>query len=248
MDPYAQVAKYYDLEHDEFHDDIDFYLQVIQGGPILEVGAGTGRVTSGLARTGLEIVALDPSPSMLVRASERLEGVDNVRLVRGDISCLDASATFGTILFPLNTLWHLSSQVEQIETLRLAHNLSGPQCLLAIDVTNPVCMADRGALGQVRVRFSRSTSGRCVTGFSSALDDEADQTLRLNFMYDDTAEDGNTRKIQTHMSFRYVYRWELEALLRIAGFRVRSVYGSYGFEPYDAHSPSLIVLAEPLSN
>jgi SAM-dependent methyltransferase len=47
--------------------DIDFFVAAAQasGGPVLEVGCGTGRVLIPTARAGIEIVGLDLSPHML---------------------------------------------------------------------------------------------------------------------------------------------------------------------------------------
>ena len=57
--------------YDLFHSgsgDVPFYLDCARrfGGPILELGSGTGRVMIPLAEAGYEVVGLDLSPAMLV--------------------------------------------------------------------------------------------------------------------------------------------------------------------------------------
>ena len=64
MNEYDSIAAYYDIEHDDFRDDVDLYLNLIQEGPLLEIGAGTGRILGRLADTGLEAWGVEPSSAM----------------------------------------------------------------------------------------------------------------------------------------------------------------------------------------
>ena len=50
--------------------DVAFYVDCARryGGPVLELGAGNGRVAIALARAGLEVVGVDAMPAMLTRA------------------------------------------------------------------------------------------------------------------------------------------------------------------------------------
>ncbi len=73
-DPYAALARFYDLDHAGFDADLDFWrnLAKIVDGPVLEIGSGTGRVLFPLARSGVEVVGVDSSPAMLARARAHL--------------------------------------------------------------------------------------------------------------------------------------------------------------------------------
>lgn len=104
----------YDLEHDGYRDDLGFYRRLAedQAGPVLELGAGTGRVTLALATTGLNVVALEPNAAMLERAQARLEVaarrdpglLERVHLVRGDARRLALQTRFALVIAPFNTL------------------------------------------------------------------------------------------------------------------------------------------------
>ena len=65
-DLYQRFAAYYDLEYAAHAADLEFYVQFAlqAGGPILELGCGSGRVLRALADTGLELTGIDTSPSM----------------------------------------------------------------------------------------------------------------------------------------------------------------------------------------
>src|SRR5438874_377731 len=73
-DPYAALARFYDLDHAGFADDLDFWRNLARqiGGPVLEVGCGSGRVLLPLARAGFEVVGIDTSAPMLDRLKARL--------------------------------------------------------------------------------------------------------------------------------------------------------------------------------
>src|SRR5258708_2504579 len=78
--------------------DVPFWRRVAAacGGPVLELGCGTGRVSLPLARAGVNLVGIDRSAPMLARARTRtqilrssnpqiLKSLRSFRLVRGDI-------------------------------------------------------------------------------------------------------------------------------------------------------------------
>src|SRR6266540_3949146 len=95
-DPYLPMADLYDFAYGDYSDDSDFYLNLARatGGPILELGSGTGRVAFPLANAGHRVVGIDTSTSMLARASEKLKAS---RLARGRLSFVEADMTTFTL-------------------------------------------------------------------------------------------------------------------------------------------------------
>lgn len=243
MNSYDLIARFYDYEHQSFRDDIDFYLQLLPPGPVLEVGSGTGRITGQLAEAGCEVWGIEPSLSMVELARQRLRSTKRAHLVVGRLEDLDLDVRFGAALLPLNTLWHFSDLEAQLTALRVIKRHLLPTGLLAVDLSNPLTMADRGAVGEVRRRFHVAVETGSVTGFSAAWDHEADQLIHLELWYDEVSADGVLRRTETELDLRYLFRPELELLLRHSGFRPGPVYGSYDLEAYGSASPRLIALA-----
>jgi len=246
VDAYRDVALYYDLEHQQFHEDIDFYLRLVRGPRVLEVGAGTGRIVEPLSAAGLEVWGVDSSRTMLDIARQRLHGNVRAHLVESAIQSMRLEDRFDAALFTLNMLGHLHTLEDQLAALRTVHRhlVHGGQ--LIVDLSNPLTMADRGANGIVRQRFSTRTSTSLVTGLSAVWDDAAGQMMTIALSYEEVDAEGAVRRSSVDLLLRYMYRFEVELLLAHTGFHVLELFGDYDEQPYTPESPNLIVLAEAL--
>ena len=70
------AALWHDLECGGYREDLPLWraLAAATGGPVLDVGAGTGRVTLDLAASGVAVVALDTDAALLAALEHRAEG------------------------------------------------------------------------------------------------------------------------------------------------------------------------------
>ncbi len=242
MDPYRDIVEFYDLEHDAFDDDVSFFANVVQEGPVLEVGCGTGRIVERLARKGLEVVGIDTSGAMLSAARVRLVGLANASVQLMSVQALSLPPRFRTVIWPLNVLWHLPNLEAQVGALRQARSCLVEGGLLVMDLTNPLTLANQHLGDAVQLRFHSQGNGTQLQAFSSTVDSPAEQLLDLSLWYDQTDESGTVRRAITHLPLRYTYRFELELMLLSAGFRPGQTYGSYDLEPYEADSPNLLTV------
>lgn len=93
------------------------------GGRLLELGAGTGRLTVGLAARGFHVTGVDISPTMLEQARARVaaqaEAVRaRIALVRGDMTGFDLRQTFDLVFLPFFTLAHVPAGAAWKNTFR----------------------------------------------------------------------------------------------------------------------------------
>jgi SAM-dependent methyltransferase len=93
--------------------DIDLYAGLAPAsGSVLELGAGTGRVSLALAERGFQVLGVDLAPSMLAQAEAKLalapdEIRGRVRFRRGDMAALNLGETFDAVIAPYFALAHL---------------------------------------------------------------------------------------------------------------------------------------------
>lgn len=251
-DPYAQLPALYDLEHADVTEDIDLYLRLAEvvGDPILELGAGTGRVVIPMAGAGFRVTGLDRSRPMLERAfaaAERADVADRVTLV--ETAMTEAAGVrggpFGLVIISLNGLMHVASAAEQRAVLIAARRALDPRGMLVLDLLNPhpelLCAFDGRVLHEGT--WEREDGTR-IDRFSARTHAPAEQRIDTTLWYDLLAADASVNRVRSQFPMRYVVRSELELLLEVAGFVEWQVYGSYDLDPYEDASDRLIVTAE----
>jgi len=251
-DPYAEIAALYDLEHRDYDEDVDLYLNfaLVTGDPVLELGCGSGRLLLPLAEAGHRVTGVDASGPMLDRAAALAEesGVaDRVTLHRGRMEEADAApgGPFGIVVVALNGLLHLPTQGAQRAALAAARRALDPRGQLVLDVLNPTPTA-LAALDQGVVHEGtwRDAEGQRVDKFAARRVSSATQTVETELWYDRLDGAGRLRRTATSYPMRYLHRAELELLLELAGFVEWQVYGGYELEPFGDLSDRLVVTAE----
>src|SRR5690349_15242203 len=117
-DFYNTIARYYDAENEDMTADLDLYsaLAAETGGPILDVGCGTGRVMLHLAVEGYQVSGIDISTAMLERGRRKLKNrIDLSELVtfhEGNILNYTFPEKYALILVPYNGLMHFRSDAD----------------------------------------------------------------------------------------------------------------------------------------
>lgn len=107
------------------------------GGPVLELGVGTGRLALPLLAAGLEVHGVDASPAMVERLRAKPRG-DEVRVTVGDFAALDGVGDgFGTVLLPFNALFNLCSEGEQRRCLRRCAEVLRPGGAVVVEAAVP---------------------------------------------------------------------------------------------------------------
>jgi ubiquinone/menaquinone biosynthesis C-methylase UbiE len=110
------------------------------GGPVLELGAGSGRLAVPLAEAGLNVWAIDASDAMLDRLRAK-PGGDRVHTVVGDMAELDlgpdAPEGFAVVLCAFNTLFNLTDAAAQVRCLSRVAQVLSPRGRLLVEAFVP---------------------------------------------------------------------------------------------------------------
>jgi SAM-dependent methyltransferase len=134
---------WHDLECGAYADDLALWreLAAAHDGPVLDVGAGTGRVTLDLARQGHAVVALDHDPALLAALRERAAGLP-VAAVEADARAVDLGRRFALILVPMQTVQLLGGAEPRGRFLAFARAHLSPGGLVAIALADALVAFD----------------------------------------------------------------------------------------------------------
>lgn len=258
MDSYAPIAELYDhvtIYRDR--PDVPFFVDAAResGGPVLEIGSGTGRVLIPTARAGIDIVGLDASPSMLAicrrdLAREPAAVRARVELVEADMRSFELGRFFTLVTIPFRPFQHLVTVEEQLGCLGCIrrHLTSGGRLIL--DLFNPSLEALTQPVGvesEPESEYMMPDGRRVVRRFKIGSRDRAAQINQVELYYDVTWPDGRTERLTHGFPMRYLFRFEAEHLLARAGFSVQQVYSGYDKKPFGSTYPGELILVAGLA-
>ncbi len=244
MSEYDLLADVYDLEYD--HDyDVPFWraLASRERGPVVEWGAGTGRIAVPLAEQGFEVAAVEVSERMVERGQGKSPAV---RWVAEDMRDVKLEQRFGLAVCAFNSFLCLTTPDGALAFLRNTREHLRPGGLLGVEVSAfwPEELAgEPGGPGLCHDLTRGLPEGR-LERFSVSRYDAASQVMEMRLFYELYNGDGVMRRRRSHgLRIRVTSRDELGLMLQLAGFEVEAVHGGFGGEPFVAGCDHLIVLA-----
>jgi SAM-dependent methyltransferase len=218
---YDSIARVYDPWSVSVTEDVQFYVElaVEAGGPVVELGVGTGRIAVPTAVAGIEVIGVDSSAGMLdvCREQAELAGVaELVDLRLGDLRDPPVPERVRLVTSPFRSFLHLADDADRLAALDAARNLLEPGGRLAFDVFQP----SREDIDATHARWLEREPGI----FERADWDEAARTLTLSVRGEAGA---------TTMTLSWISPGEWRALLERAGFAVEACFGWFDRRPYD---------------
>ncbi len=255
---YADAALY-DYEYRRRRADLTFYREVAKrrlGGPsrILELGAGSGRITVPLARDGHRVVAIDQSQPMLARLRSRIETLGaaaraRIEPVTADLRTFAVPGRFPLVIAAFNVLEHLYTRVEVDACLARVVERLEPGGVFVFDVQLPdLAWLIRDPVRRwAKTRFTDPTTGRAMFYSTNHDYDPVSQIVLIRLYYDPVDPHAPGARAATRvvkLSQRKFFPAELEALIAHAGLRLVDRYGDFSFGPLEATSESQVLVCE----
>jgi SAM-dependent methyltransferase len=247
------LARLYDVDLADDPGDLDLYLALAArtGGPILELGVGTGRIAVALAAGGYAVTGVDLDDAMLRRARERATqagrtAAANLTLVNDDARAVrPVGGPFRLVLVALNSLLVFGSRADQRRTLgAMAANLA-PGGIAVADVWLPDAddLARYDArMGLEYVRRDPET-GNLVTKVASAYHDAASGTVDLTSIFEEGRQGEPALRWVRHDRLRLLGSDELRSFAEDAGLEVEVLAGGYDLAPLAAGDDRAILVA-----
>lgn len=246
-----EYAPFYDWENAQTlgRRDVPFWRRVASagGGPVLELGCGTGRVSVPLARAGVNLVGVDRSAPMLARARAQIlrssspQILTCLDLVRADIRALPFDdGAFPMVLAPYGILQSLIRPKDLTATLASVARVVAPGGTFGIDLVPDV---PKWREYENRVQLRGRARGAQLTLIESVRQDPKRHLTTFEQTYIER-RGGKTREHRFDLTFRTLSVRQMTGQLERAGFRVDAVLGDYRGRPWDDRADVWIIMAK----
>ena len=229
--PYDAIAELYDPWSRSVTEDVGFYVTEARktGGPVVELGIGTGRIAIPIAQEGVQVIGVDSSREMLAACRRRAEaeGVTELLDLRlGDLRAPPIDAPVPLVICPFRSYLHLADDGERVEALTAARAALAPDGRLVFDVFAP----KPDDIEETHGRWLEREPGI----YERAEWDESARTLTLSVRGPSGA---------ATMALSWISREEWQRLLEETGFTVEVCYGWFDRTPYHDGEDMVFVAA-----
>ncbi|HET8968850.1 MAG TPA: class I SAM-dependent methyltransferase [Gaiellaceae bacterium] len=225
MSGYEGFAAVYDDWAADMTDDIDFYVDLAREaeGPVVELAAGTGRISIPIVeRTGRRVLGIDLSPAMLARARENAaEAGVELELREADMRDLDLVAATDLVICPYRALLHLATWTDRRRVFERVARALRPGGRFAWNAF----VFDH--------RYAVEYDGKWQDEPLRHLTTYAAGDSRIDI----SLGDGPT------LSLWWIARSEWEGLLDVAGLETEALYGWFDRRPFDDSSREFVWVA-----
>ena len=248
---YDQWADIYDSVYSYVREDIPFYVDeaLKAGGPVLELGCGTGRVAIPIAQAGVDVVGLDSSEAMLDvarRKSQGLSGAGSLTLVQADMRDFSLERTFDLAIIPFRGFLSLLTVEDQGKTLLNVqrHLTPGGTLIFNVFVPDLDMLVQRDDVPyHLRDLTDPETGARLVLWHQSSYDTH-NQIISTRLIVEELDGQGAvSRRLYRDFQLRYAHRWEVHHLLEAFGYEVQALYGDFTRSAFDETSAEMVWVA-----
>ena len=236
MSGYGIFSQYYDslMDNVDYKKRAEYFRTLLMrygvkdGAEIVDLGCGTGKLTSELAEMGYDMTGVDISPDMLCEARNNAsdKGLD-ILLLCQSMDELDLYGTVDAAISTFDSINHLESAESVKETFKKVGLFMNPGGIFIFDINTPSKL--KGLDGEVFLDETEDVF--CVW---RAAFDEKDNACRYDM--DIFARDGKkwTRSREEHIEYAYEPQ-SLEKMLITEGFEDVCVYGDMAFQKPSEH-------------
>ena len=251
------LARLYDLDLADDPGDLGLYeaLAGRTGGPIVELGVGSGRVAVPLAVLGHDVVGIDRDPAMLARARARVqrEGpatASRLELIEADLlGPLDAHLRrhrgFQLAILALNSIMLLAGRDEQRRAIRVMADLLAPGGLAVVDAWQPDVRELAQFDGRLSLEWLRRDpdSGHDVAKMMAAWYDGTARIVTLTTFFDEAAPGESPRRWTRSDALRLAGPDDLRSYAENAGLEIEQLAGDYDLTPLGPGSERAVLVA-----
>jgi SAM-dependent methyltransferase len=249
----------YDLEHEGDEDDVAFYLRLLarwQPRRVMELAAGSGRVTIPLARsasaTGIQVVGLEREGPMLDEAMRKRDALDEdvrrcLTFMPADMRDWHAPQPFDLVIAPCSSLAHLLALDDQIAAWRCAWDnlVAGGRFVVDLTMPNLAAYADSmqtppRTFLEIDIDTRDPNTGTRLLRYKTTRYLPHEQRAEIRFVYDKFPDRSQVDRYISDFDAHVYYPREVELLFRLTGFHVEAWFGDYSMRRLRTSSRQLI--------
>jgi SAM-dependent methyltransferase len=224
-----QIADVYDRLYGErpgVEDVVELLAELASGGPVLELGIGTGRIALPLATRGVEVRGIDASPAMVAKLRAK-PGSDAIDVTIGDFADVRTDVPLALVFVAFNTFFALLTQDDQVRCFANVARSLAPGGRFVMEAFVPdVARFDRGQrVGAVGVHVD-------AVQLEVSRHDQARQVVESAHVM---LGSGGTRVYP--VSIRYAWPSELDLMARLAGLDLEARWEDWRRTPFSSASP-----------
>jgi SAM-dependent methyltransferase len=230
-------------EWEASENDTPFYLEEAKmaGGPILELGCGTGRLLVPLLSTGYEVYGLDVSTAMLEVAARKCRQLPNdaanrLHLHQGDMCDFELGQQFGFVVIAFRSFQHLLSPEGQRRCLICVRNHLAPNGKAIIDLFDPrydlIQPGRHESVWSPRDVIHPQSGNHVLVEIFERLNDPFSQTFTQRWRFTEADSNGRiVREEEEQLQARWTFRYEMRYLIENCGFKVEAEYSDFQRSP-----------------
>jgi SAM-dependent methyltransferase len=204
---------------------VAFLADLAGGGPVLELGIGTGRLALPLSNRGLRVCGIELSPAMVAQLRAQL-GSKAIEVTIGDFATTKVEGAFRLVYLVRNTIMNLTTQDAQVECFSNVAAHLEPGGWFVVEVLIPPWQ--RLPPGESFLAFDVSPAHIGV--------DEIDVATQNSWSHHSWFIEGEAKKFSA--PYRYVWPAELDLMARLAGMTLCQRWSDWNREPFSSQSHS----------
>ncbi len=241
---YERVARLYD-SYVQTDMDVPFFLREAKKavGPVLELTAGTGRVSIPLLRAGIDLTCVDSSPAMLdiLRDKLRTEKL-SAEVIQADLCELSLNRRFDLIFVPFHSFAEITDPAQQRQALSRIHDHLSDEGRFICTLHNPPVRL-QSVTGRRRELGNFPLPDGTMLALSSLENyDPVSKSVNGTQFYDIRRWDGSLlASMAVDLHFCLHSHYDFQSLAEAAGFVTVHLYGDYSCGPFEPQTSPFMI-------
>lgn len=227
-----------------FTDDIEFYVSLSkkQGGKVLDIGCGTGRVMLPLMRAGIDVIGMDLSPHMLVKAKAKLGMAGfTPEVYEGDMKDFALPYEFSLIIVPYYSMIYMHSDDDRSSVLRCCFKHLKLGGVLAFDF-------DAGCgtpgMGKPWLGFEKIDESTGAVIIQTCQMNQVTEYLRIINILTHILKGPESHITVSASIEASIPTNHMKIMMQKAGFTVQGFYKDYDYTPHMGGEECVVVAAK----